>query len=93
LATYWVSKQTLHLGTVPAAGLCSLWVPQVFSKEELKVVAELCQQHDVLCITDEVYQWLVYDGNQHISIGELCRGPFPAHLEQVPIWEAAWAWC
>ncbi|XP_073909163.1 kynurenine--oxoglutarate transaminase 1 isoform X4 [Castor canadensis] len=44
---------------------------KVFSKEELKVVAELCQQHDVLCITDEVYQWLVYDGNQHISIASL----------------------
>ncbi|XP_078185246.1 kynurenine--oxoglutarate transaminase 1 isoform X6 [Callithrix jacchus] len=43
----------------------------VFSKEELELVASLCQQHDVVCITDEVYQWLVYDGHQHISIASL----------------------
>uniref|UniRef100_A0A8D2I5B2 Kynurenine aminotransferase 1 n=1 Tax=Urocitellus parryii TaxID=9999 RepID=A0A8D2I5B2_UROPR len=43
----------------------------VFSKAELELVARLCQQHDVLCIADEVYQWLVYDGLQHISIASL----------------------
>ncbi|XP_032113405.1 kynurenine--oxoglutarate transaminase 1 isoform X4 [Sapajus apella] len=45
----------------------------VFSREELELVASLCQQHDVVCITDEVYQWLVYDGHQHISIASLPR--------------------
>ncbi|XP_058158263.1 kynurenine--oxoglutarate transaminase 1 isoform X3 [Dasypus novemcinctus] len=40
----------------------------VFSKAELELVASLCRQHDVLCISDEVYQWLVFDGSQHISI-------------------------
>lgn len=49
---------------------CTSLVPQVFSKVELELVASLCRQHDVLCISDEVYQWLVYDTNQHISIGE-----------------------
>ncbi|XP_077904495.1 kynurenine--oxoglutarate transaminase 1 isoform X5 [Ictidomys tridecemlineatus] len=44
---------------------------KVFSKAELELVARLCQQHDVLCIADEVYQWLVYDGLQHISIASL----------------------
>nr|XP_019584331.1 PREDICTED: kynurenine--oxoglutarate transaminase 1 isoform X1 [Rhinolophus sinicus] len=44
---------------------------KVFSKAELELVASLCQQHDVLCISDEVYQWLVYDGCQHISIATL----------------------
>ncbi|XP_072878098.1 kynurenine--oxoglutarate transaminase 1 isoform X12 [Chlorocebus sabaeus] len=41
---------------------------KVFSREELELVASLCQQHDVVCITDEVYQWMVYDGHPHISI-------------------------
>ncbi|XP_058158262.1 kynurenine--oxoglutarate transaminase 1 isoform X2 [Dasypus novemcinctus] len=41
---------------------------KVFSKAELELVASLCRQHDVLCISDEVYQWLVFDGSQHISI-------------------------
>uniref|UniRef100_A0AC11DUA5 Kynurenine aminotransferase 1 n=1 Tax=Ovis aries TaxID=9940 RepID=A0AC11DUA5_SHEEP len=44
---------------------------KVFSREELELVASLCQQHDVVCITDEVYQWLVFDGFQHISIASL----------------------
>uniref|UniRef100_A2AQY8 Kynurenine--oxoglutarate transaminase 1 n=1 Tax=Mus musculus TaxID=10090 RepID=A2AQY8_MOUSE len=44
---------------------------KVFSKKELELVAALCQQHDVLCFSDEVYQWLVYDGHQHISIASL----------------------
>ncbi|XP_021564562.1 kynurenine--oxoglutarate transaminase 1 [Carlito syrichta] len=44
---------------------------KVYSREELELVASLCQQHDVLCISDEVYQWLVYDGHQHISIVSL----------------------
>lgn len=42
----------------------------MFSRAELEMLASLCQQHDVVCIADEVYQWLVYDGHQHISIGE-----------------------
>ncbi|XP_059266579.1 kynurenine--oxoglutarate transaminase 1 isoform X1 [Mustela nigripes] len=46
-------------------------VGKVFSKAELELVASLCQQHDVICISDEVYQWLVYDGHQHISIASL----------------------
>ncbi|EHA99943.1 Kynurenine--oxoglutarate transaminase 1 [Heterocephalus glaber] len=44
---------------------------QVFCKAELELVASLCQQHDVLCISDEVYQWLVYDTHQHVSIASL----------------------
>uniref|UniRef100_A0A8C2UJQ9 Kynurenine aminotransferase 1 n=1 Tax=Chinchilla lanigera TaxID=34839 RepID=A0A8C2UJQ9_CHILA len=44
---------------------------QVFSKAELEQVASLCRQHDVLCVSDEVYQWLIYDENQHISIASL----------------------
>lgn len=54
----------------------------MFSRAELELVARLCQQHDVLCFADEVYQWLVYDGHRHVSIGEPtswvgCRSPGP----------------
>lgn len=50
--------------------LChTLCLLQVFSREELGLIAELCVKHDVLCISDEVYEWLVYDGKQHIRIG------------------------
>lgn len=42
---------------------------QVFTREELQVIADLCIKHDTLCISDEVYEWLVYKGNKHIKIG------------------------
>ncbi|KAL9826972.1 kynurenine--oxoglutarate transaminase 3-like [Geothlypis trichas] len=44
---------------------------KVFSRGELGLIAELCVKHDVLCISDEVYEWLVYDGKQHIRIASL----------------------
>lgn len=44
-------------------------VSQVFTREELQVIADLCIKHDTLCISDEVYEWLVYKGSKHIEIG------------------------
>src|SRR5258708_4631213 len=38
---------------------------KVFSLEELNLIAQLCVRHDVLAITDESYEHLVYVG-QHI---------------------------
>jgi aspartate/methionine/tyrosine aminotransferase len=34
---------------------------KVFSREELDLISELCQRHDALCLTDEIYEHLVYD--------------------------------
>lgn len=38
------------------------------------MIADLCIKHDVLCISDEVYEWLTYDGNQHVKMGETRPG-------------------
>ena len=55
---------------MPVLYLCrTLCLLQVFSRGELGLIAELCVKHDELCISDEVYEWLVYDGKQHIRIG------------------------
>lgn len=62
-----------RLRNAPAASLPCLL--QVFSREELGLIAELCVKHDVLCISDEVYEWLVYDGKRHIRIGTGWAGP------------------
>ncbi len=35
---------------------------KVFPREELELIAELCQRHDVLCITDEIYEHIHYLG-------------------------------
>lgn len=42
---------------------------QVFTKDELQVIADLCIKHDTLCFSDEVYEWLIYRGHRHIKIG------------------------
>jgi aminotransferase len=41
---------------------------KVFTRDELEVIAEQCQRWNVYAITDEIYQYLVYDGFQHISL-------------------------
>ena len=33
------------------------------------MIADLCKKHDVLCVSDEVYEWLIYAG-EHIRIGK-----------------------
>ena len=50
---------------------------KVFSAEELARVAELCQRHNALAITDEVYEHLLYDGRTHVSIAS-----FPGMAER-----------
>ncbi|MFI6098733.1 pyridoxal phosphate-dependent aminotransferase [Lentzea sp. NPDC051213] len=43
----------------------------VFTLEELQAVAALCVEHDLLAITDEVYEHLVFDGRTHIPLASL----------------------
>jgi N-succinyldiaminopimelate aminotransferase len=43
----------------------------VFRLEELQAIAELCVEHDLLAITDEVYEHLVFDGLTHIPLASL----------------------
>ena len=43
---------------------------QVFTKDELQMVADLCIKYDVIVISDEVYEWLIYDDNKHLKIGK-----------------------
>ncbi|MGH0167942.1 UNVERIFIED_CONTAM: hypothetical protein FKN15_053787 [Acipenser sinensis] len=43
----------------------------VYKREELQVIADLCVKHGALCISDEVYEWLVYDGAEHVKIATL----------------------
>jgi N-succinyldiaminopimelate aminotransferase len=40
---------------------------RVFTREELQAVADVCIEHDLVCVTDEVYEHLVFDG-EHIPL-------------------------
>ena len=37
--------------------------------EELEFIASLCKKHNALYISDEVYEWIVYDDRKHIRMG------------------------
>jgi N-succinyldiaminopimelate aminotransferase len=43
---------------------------KVFSATELQTIADVCQRHDLLAVTDEVYEHLVYE-SPHISLASL----------------------
>jgi len=44
---------------------------KVFTRSELELVRDLCVEFDVLAITDEIYEHIVYDGATHISIASV----------------------
>ncbi len=44
---------------------------RVFTHDELTLIADLCKEFDVLCISDEVYEHLIYDEARHIPIATL----------------------
>ena len=45
-------------------------IGRVFDREELQAVADLCVEHDVIVVSDEVYEHLVYEGT-HLPIAAL----------------------
>jgi aspartate/methionine/tyrosine aminotransferase len=44
---------------------------KVFSKEELELIAGLCIKWDAFAITDEIYEHILYDDCEHISLASL----------------------
>jgi len=44
---------------------------KVYSREELTGLARLAAEHDLFVFTDEMYEYFVYDGAEHVSIGAL----------------------
>ncbi len=44
---------------------------KVFTREELTFIADLCKQYDAYCITDEVYEHIVYAPHEHVYMATL----------------------
>jgi aspartate/methionine/tyrosine aminotransferase len=44
---------------------------KVFTRAELELIRDLCVAFDVLAITDEIYEHILYDGTKHISMASL----------------------
>jgi aminotransferase len=41
---------------------------KVFSRSELEYIASLCQKWDVIAVSDEIYEHIIYDGERHVPI-------------------------
>jgi aspartate/methionine/tyrosine aminotransferase len=44
---------------------------KVFRREELRLLADLCRDHGVVAVTDEIYEHIRYDGHPHVSLASL----------------------
>jgi len=44
---------------------------KVFTRRELEQVAECARRHDLMVITDEIYEYFVFDGREHVSMASL----------------------
>lgn len=43
----------------------------IYSKEELQQLGEVCLEHDILIVSDEIYEKLIYGGAEYTSIAQL----------------------
>lgn len=46
---------------------------KVFTNEELDSIADLCDRHDLIAITDEIYEHILYDGTVHVPLASRRR--------------------
>jgi N-succinyldiaminopimelate aminotransferase len=68
-----LSSEALHAAVGPRTRVLLVNSPHnptgaVLNRDELQVLAELAQRHDLLVISDEVYEHLTFDGTKHVPI-------------------------
>lgn len=62
-----VTPQTKGIMICTPANPCG----KVFSHDELEQLADFSIKHDLFVFTDEIYEYITYDGNKHLSPGSL----------------------
>jgi aminotransferase len=72
LPTFAFTEQGLEAAVRPNTRAILVCTPsnpsgKTFSGEELKIIAKVAEAHDLLVITDEIYEYITYDGHKHIS--------------------------
>jgi aspartate aminotransferase len=45
----------------------------VYTREELQAIGEVCLANDMIILSDEIYEKLIYDGRKHVSIASLSK--------------------
>ncbi|MDE0285638.1 MAG: pyridoxal phosphate-dependent aminotransferase [Gammaproteobacteria bacterium] len=71
-----IDAEAIERAVTPRTRMIALVNPanptgRVFTYEELESLADVARRHDLLIMSDEVYEQITYDGNRHISIASL----------------------
>jgi len=76
VAGYTFDEERLRSAVTPRTRLILVNTPhnptgKVFTRAEMLTIAEVALEHDLLVVTDEVYEHLVFDGREHIPMANL----------------------
>jgi N-succinyldiaminopimelate aminotransferase len=71
-----LDPQALRAAVTPRTRLLLINSPHnptgtVLTRTELDTVADICREHDLIAVTDEVYEHLTFDGATHIPLATL----------------------
>ncbi|MEG4011337.1 MULTISPECIES: pyridoxal phosphate-dependent aminotransferase [unclassified Microcoleus] len=78
---YKITPEQLNRAITPKTKLFVLNSPcnptgMVYSPAEIKALAEVIVDRDILVVSDEIYEKIIYDGAQHVSIGSVGKEIF-----------------
>jgi len=81
-ANFAITREVLERHVTPATRIIMLNSPnnptgRVATREELEILASFAAEHDLMVWTDEIYEKIIYDGREHISIAT-----FPGLVER-----------
>jgi len=82
---YKITPEQLTKAITPKTKLFVLNSPSnptgmVYTRAELKALAEVIVDRDILVVADEIYEKIIYDGAQHVSIASLGKEIFDRTL-------------
>ncbi|MFC1657780.1 pyridoxal phosphate-dependent aminotransferase [Candidatus Omnitrophota bacterium] len=71
-----ITPKQLNKALTPKTKLLILNSPSnptgcVYTREELEVLAKVLEENNVFCLSDEIYEKIIYDNQQHVSIASL----------------------
>lgn len=78
---YKITPEQLSAAITPKTKLFVLNTPSnptgmVYAPAEIKALAEVIVDRDILVVSDEIYEKIIYDGAKHVSIGSLGKEIF-----------------
>lgn len=73
---YKLTPELLEAAITPHSTILILNSPNnptgtIYTREELRALAEVALAHDLIIISDEMYEKLIYDGGEHVSVASL----------------------